>query len=48
MYVDKDSLKIFKSKLYDYNIKNQKIKFEDLILNGNNIIQSTVVVKKKF
>ena len=47
MYVDKDSLKIFKSKLYDYNIKNQKIKFEDLILNGNNIIQSTVVVKKK-
>ena len=47
MYVDKDPLKIFKSKLYDYNIKNQKIKFEDLILNGNNIIQSTVVVKKK-
>jgi glycosyltransferase involved in cell wall biosynthesis len=47
MYVDKDSIKIFKSKLYDYKIKNQKIKFDDLILNGNNIIQSSVVVKKK-
>ena len=47
MYVDKGSIKIFKSKLYDYKIKNQKIKFDDLILNGNNIIQSSVVVKKK-
>ncbi len=47
MYVDKDSIRIFKSKLYDYKIKNQKIKFDDLILNGNNIIQSSVVVKKK-
>ncbi len=47
MYVDEKSIKIFKSKLYDYEIKNQNIKFDDLILNGNNIIQSSVVVKKK-
>lgn len=47
MYAVKDTIKIFKSKLYDYKEKQLNTKFDDLILNGNNIIQSSVVVKKK-
>ncbi len=45
----KDKAKRYKNKkLYNYSQKNINIKFDDLIVNGNDIIQSSVVVKKKF
>ena len=47
MHIHSQEKKIFKQKLYS-NFKDQsKIKFDDLIKNGNDIIQSSVVVKKK-
>ena len=43
----KDKAKRYKNKkLYNYSQKNINIKFDDLIVNGNDIIQSSVVVKK--
>ena len=40
--------KDIKIKAIHYSQKNINIKFDDLIVNGNDIIQSSVVVKKKF
>ena len=38
--------KNFLKKLYNYEKKKINNKFDDLIINGNDIIQSSVVVKK--
>lgn len=47
MHIYSPKKKFLKKKLYN-NFKSQlKKKFDDLIINGNDIIQSSVVVKKK-
>lgn len=47
MYVANGIKYFFKYKLNDYKNINLDNKFEDLIVNGNDLIQSSVVVKKK-
>ena len=47
MHIYNDSKFFFKRKLYSYEKNKKKSKFEDLIVNGNDIIQSSVVLKKK-
>ncbi len=37
----------FRKKLYNYTFQNEYPKLEDLIINGNDIIQSSVVLRKK-
>ena len=46
MFIKTDNHSIFKKKLYKYNYILKKPIFDNLIINGNSIIQSSVVVKK--
>ena len=46
MFIKTDNNSIFKKKLYKYNHILKKPIFDNLIINGNSIIQSSVVVKK--
>jgi glycosyltransferase involved in cell wall biosynthesis len=45
MFVKKHEHSFFKKKLYKYYFENMRM-YDDLIVNGNSIIQSSVVVKK--
>ena len=45
MFVKKQKHSFFKKKLYKYYFENMRM-YDDLIVNGNSIIQSSVVVKK--
>ena len=47
MHIQSNSKKIINKKLYRYNKKDLTNKFEDLIINGNDIIQSSTVLRKK-
>ena len=46
MFIKKDSHSIIKKKLYKHNICIKKPIFDNLVINGNSIAQSSVVVKK--
>ena len=47
MFIKRDVNYLLKKKLYKYNRPLKEPVFDDLIVNGNSIIQSSVVVKKK-
>ena len=46
MFIKRDTNYLLKKKLYKYNRSLKEPVFDDLIVNGNSIIQSSVVVKK--
>ena len=48
MHIKDNVIRYKDKKLYNYSKKKLDKKFDDLIVNGNDIIQSSVVVKKKF
>ena len=48
MHVYYKKKKFFNKKLYESFKNNFQNKFDELIINGNDIIQSSVVIKKKF